>query len=62
MMKYNPIETAPKDGKFIDLWAGNNRIADIFWDKFNERWEGSEQLLEYTPTHWTLIPEGPYRS
>jgi hypothetical protein len=70
-MKWQPIETAPKDGTYIDLWADNFRFADAFWfdPKTDDRWHGIEEGwvfhsegFEYvwvTPTHWMPIPGNP---
>lgn len=29
---WQPIETAPKDGTVVDLWAGS-RLANCFWNQ-----------------------------
>lgn len=30
---WQPIETAPRDGTVIDIWADGERIADVYWGK-----------------------------
>lgn len=30
-MEWQLIETAPKDGSFIDLWVNGERVADCCW-------------------------------
>lgn len=69
-MKWEPIETAPKNGTVVDLWIAAEgcqfRAPDF---KFcNGRWEGktSDEPLKWHymnarmhPTHWMLPPEPP---
>lgn len=31
MSEWQPIETAPKDGTAIDVWAGGKRCPDVYW-------------------------------
>ena len=33
MSEWQPIETAPRDGTVIDLWAEGFRFADCMWGK-----------------------------
>lgn len=66
--QWRPIESAPKDGTLIDLWAecwdANGkmvfrRIPNCHWyeDKNRSGWVGLYSA-EY-PTHWMPIPEPP---
>ena len=59
-MKWQPIETAPKDGTEIVLWArGGYAISGVVWS--DGRWRewtyfGLEAIEEETqPTHWLKI-------
>ena len=62
---WRPISEAPKDGTWMDLWAGSDRIPDArFW---NGRWESiietednsvmRELIVE--PTHFMPLPPPP---
>jgi hypothetical protein len=54
-MKYQPIETAPKDDTPILTYdANNNAYAVCLWDEgvWREHWSG----YIHTPTHWMYIP------
>lgn len=70
-----PIETAPKDGTPVDLWAervelgGYDRVTDCSWELMTD-WTGDEffgwsglHITLYrsykSPTHWRPIPQGP---
>lgn len=65
MSPWRPIDTAPKDGTFIDLWDGEERLANCCWQE--DRWlqrcaESSSRFPvgEYcAPTHWAPILPGP---
>jgi hypothetical protein len=62
--QWRPIETAPKDGTFIDLWVGD-RVANAKWS--NGEWQELElewewmswQAIGVTPTHWMPLPPPP---
>tara|TARA_Y100000296_G_C5168586_1_gene256064 strand:- start:58 stop:327 length:270 start_codon:yes stop_codon:yes gene_type:complete len=72
-MEWQPIETAPKDGSWIDIWtvwgADKNgkvsvphRWTDAFWN--GEEWESgnfSQTQFEatVTVTHWMPLPDEP---
>lgn len=72
MSEWQPIETAPKDGTVIDLWAVD-RCANCFWyeQEDPEDWRYSEWRQLYSeaphssfplglePTHWMPLPEPP---
>lgn len=70
MVAWRPIETAPKDGTHIDLWAGEERVADCRWNVRSKRWEywawgdfdGMAMVkVDYNPTHWMPIPAAPLK-
>lgn len=68
-MKWQPIETAPKDGACILGYCPNDNIyhdlTDIFVVSYNENiglWiiqtiEGDSEIVN--PTHWLPLPENP---
>jgi hypothetical protein len=74
MSEWQPIETAPKDGTVIDLWAGQRRPG-CFYERIDDPLTGevygegwSQQYVENTsnsfrvfedPTHWMPLPEPP---
>lgn len=72
-MTWQPIETAPKDGTNIDLWAkcwiaGDDsfmwrRFADCYWTKGDSMTNHSSYWVRmdtgWYPTHWMPIPDGP---
>lgn len=64
MSKWQPIETAPRDGTVVDLWYRGERITDYRWvqiSKTNGFFECAES--GYTcvrdATNWMSIPEPP---
>lgn len=71
MSEWQPIETAPKDGRRILLWVctrGSIRrgMADICWwgshDAWGENWlrnEGRDIVGPHVATYWMSLPEGP---
>ena len=65
-MDWQPIETAPKDGTPVDLWAtwpGNamppRRIPDAFWNANRGEWSHSAGYTWLVPTHWMPTPAPP---
>ena len=71
MSEWQPIETAPKDGTLVDLWAVENdrgsRYIDLYWNDHEGLWE--DEYGQYSSdwfwgifTHWTLSPEPPEES
>lgn len=64
-MKWQPIETAPRDG--TEIWAFNGEQARMHWvegDGF-ALWIWSDELLSdidpcaEQPTHWMPLPAPP---
>lgn len=67
------IETAPKDGTKIDIWAKTwlpdkdefvgRRFPDCYW--YKPPWDSNKQPgwegipAGYRPTHWKPLPESP---
>ena len=66
---WRPIETAPKDGKPIDVWTkGGERWSDVKWDKKKCYWVAWQLgdfdnmgfiRLDSDPTHWMPHPSPP---
>ena len=66
-MKWQPIETAPKNGRPILVWARNRYLEKVEWNdqpEFNY-WSlgldgsGNCNNLYYAPTHWMPLPLPP---
>ena len=60
-LEWRPIETAPKDGTRILLWAPGARLDIWKWIDISRWWEAgdTEWWREgiHGPTHWMPIPE-----
>jgi Lar family restriction alleviation protein len=65
---WQAIDTAPKDGTEIDVWAEPNaiyrklnflpcRMPHVRWMTRYERWSGMAE--GYVPTHWRPLPPPP---
>ena len=72
-MSWQPIETAPKDGRKVDLWCINHlhyakagqRVCNVDWGTVTD-WMGNERDdwrhghgEDLEPTHWMPLPEAP---
>lgn len=61
-MKWQPIETAPKDGTIVLVYAKETQeYAIVFWNRYYREWNQrsmEEEELE-SPTHWMPLPEAP---
>jgi hypothetical protein len=65
---WQPIETAPKDGRLVDLWflddGADGRSTDCYFKDGHWHWEG-QRIVHLpsgnpaTPTHWMPIPKPP---
>lgn len=63
---WQPIETAPRDGTLMDLWAGE-RIANCAWNTPSNCWAerigagfgGRHWAVVNDPTHWMPLPPAP---
>ena len=71
--RWQPIETAPRDGTPVDLWGVNHlhprktgrRATDVTWGRVRD-WLGNErddwqhgQSEDFEPTHWMPRPAPP---
>ncbi|USN16365.1 hypothetical protein PLUTO_00490 [Luteibacter phage vB_LflM-Pluto] len=71
MSAWQPIDTAPKDGSFIDLWMkgphGEYREADAHWEPYYGMWVSEFGHSGDVPCEdklrkaiaWMPIPDGP---
>lgn len=67
---WQPIETAPRDGTFVDLWVKEweytndtfttLRLCDCSWEQ-EQGWvnDAGDPLRFCFPTHWMPMPEPP---
>ena len=55
--RWQPIETAPRDGERILLSGPTGRISVGSWEKFDGSWFWPQGLAE--PTHWQTLPAAP---
>lgn len=66
-MNWATIDTAPKTGVFMDLWANGFRYPDCFWSEKHQSWirqvkfvqkNGSQGLIYNkveNPTHHLIV-------
>lgn len=66
--QWQTMETAPKDGTQIDLWARGERLANARWNAKAKCWEwywiddfdGMGWVrVDIPPTHWMPLPACP---
>lgn len=58
--EWRPIETAPKDGTKLLLWAGNAVVGQWYAKVVGTPvWSVSWNGDEFEPTHWMPLPEPP---
>jgi len=66
-MDWQPIETAPKDGKRFLIWSAIDGMEIGYWStslwvKKGGAWiiyEARSDTIELEPTHWMPLPEPP---
>lgn len=61
-MEWQPIETAPKDGRRILLADMFENVEIGFWNRDLGQWmdDAQQGWIEPTwPTHWMAIPQPP---
>lgn len=63
--EWRPIESAPKDGAYIDLWVSGGddewRVPDAYYNRI-DGWRSRAHVPlkgPVTPTHWKPLPEPP---
>ena len=62
MSEWQPIETAPKDGRESLCWTKECGQVVLYWDDFNHdepRWSNGFDDDQITPTHWMPLPKPP---
>ena len=69
-MKWQPIETAPKDGTEILVFCPYEGVGSVFWRKSKNNHRGGWQVCSFDvadfetnaepcPTHWLPLPAAP---
>lgn len=63
-MEWQPIETAPKNGRDLILWFPKiKRVQACAWKSPNgyyaAAWSADGQWIPYEPTHWMPMPDPP---
>ncbi len=62
LVGWQPIETAPKDGKRILVGRAGAPPIFVWWEKLGDgsfTWVGVMGALAKAPTHWFPIPKCP---
>ncbi len=63
MTKWQPIETAPRDGTVVLLFQPHSQVGYMFVGVLNNRGEWVDNIMgedhRPTPTHWQPLPEPP---
>lgn len=66
-MGWRPIEEAPKDATFVDLWNSslNARVTDCLWSRGEwKKWDETDQeylAVEDGATHFMFVPQPPVK-
>ncbi len=60
MSEWQPIETAPRDGRTILAWGALTGVWIVFWNQRISSWDDGDYHDNVSQlTHWTRIPEPP---
>lgn len=65
MSEWQPIETAPKDGKDVQVYVTESREQFVaFWSESDDGFcfattKEGKPILVKTPTHWMPLPPPP---
>jgi hypothetical protein len=57
--QWQPIETAPKDGKEYLFYTDEIGQCVMYWDDFQQAWGTGFDGEKPTPTHWQPLPKPP---
>ena len=60
--KWQPIETAPKDGTKVLIFVMGKNVMQASYSRCNEYWIDcwcSNMSGVYSPTHWQPLPKPP---
>lgn len=58
--EWQPIETAPKDGRFIQTWSKvDGWTSRVFWSSNRGGCYCDHYMNIVFPTHWKPLPKGP---
>ena len=58
-MKWQPIETAPKDGSMLLLFNEDGKYNAASWSEKNQRFINQYGFIVPYTTHWMYLPEPP---
>lgn len=58
-MKWQPIETAPRDGTIFIAWFGEYAESGYFWEGGSFVWQHDGDSPMTGPTHWMPMPPPP---
>ena len=56
-MEWQPIDTAPKDGRNVLVFDGEPEPYIAWWHLTNAEWRASDGAV--SPTHWHPLPPPP---
>lgn len=57
---WQPMETAPRDGRWILLWDKLECLAvSGYWDAHVDDWMTDVDLPYFIPTYWLPLPPAP---
>lgn len=60
MSKWQPIETAPRDGRRVLVCSEGRHMFVAFWDSKYWGWRVSrDSVVAADPTHWQPLPDPP---